>query len=482
MNHRIPMLEALRMHAQANPLPLHVPGHKMGRGFPPEIASWFAQVLRLDVTELPGLDDLHQAEGAIRESQQLAAETFGSDETFFLVGGSTAGNMAMVLTVCRPGDTILVPRNAHKSIHNAVTLAGARPVYLYPEVDEYFRVPTVITVEEVRRCLAEHPEAQAVVITSPTYQGICSDVAAIAEEVHRHGKLFLVDEAHGAHFAFNEQLPAAAIMSGADLVVQSTHKMLGSLTGSAMLHGKKGRYDSERLRTMLGMVQTSSPSYLMMLSLDAVRYDMETRGRESLGRALHAVLMGRHEGKKIQGLDLLDRVDDAAGIDPFKWWIQVGQLGLTGIEAERWLRERQGIFLEMADEGHLLAVFSYADTEKQVNRLIKGLHRLAETQAGLVTDSHRKNKMKYTTHQFRLEQTMLPKDALHRSRRHVKLEVAEGQVAAEPVIPYPPGIPLILPGERYTAELVQYLQEMKETGTRFQGTADSSLDCVRVVE
>ncbi|MFC4768514.1 aminotransferase class I/II-fold pyridoxal phosphate-dependent enzyme [Effusibacillus consociatus] len=483
MNSRIPMLEALRVHLQTNPLPLHVPGHKMGRGFPMDAAPWLGQALRLDLTELPGLDDLHQPSGAIREAQELAAETFGSEETYFLVGGSTAGNMAMILTACRPGESIIIPRNAHKSVHNAIVLAGARPTYLYPEVDRQFGIPTEITVQEVRRALEENPDAQAVMLTSPTYQGICSDIAAIAAEVHGRGKLLLVDEAHGAHFSFHEKLPVSAIRLGADLVVQSTHKMLGSLTGSAMLHGKHGRYDGERLRTMLGMVQTSSPSYLMLLSLDAVRHEMATRGRGLLDEALEALDVGRNEVNKLSGLTLYEGKNITSGVDPFKWWIQVEGLGLNGFDAEELLRARKGIFFEMADEAHLLAVFSYADTQKQVNRLVEGLRFLAETRADhLASGAGKRNRPVFPQPHFRLEQAALPKDALHGLRRRVKLEVATGQVAAEPVIPYPPGIPLILPGERYTSELVEYLQGMKQIGARFQGTVDPTVEYVRVLE
>ncbi|GAX88698.1 aminotransferase class I/II-fold pyridoxal phosphate-dependent enzyme [Effusibacillus lacus] len=482
MDKQIPVLEALQDHLKKNPLPLHVPGHKMGRGFPAEAAVWLGAGLRLDLTELPGLDDLHQPSGAIEEAQQLAAHAFRCDETYFLVGGSTAGNLAMILTVCRPGDKVVIPRNAHKSVHNAVMLAGARPVYLTPDVDEEFGIPTVIHSEQVELALQENPDAQAVLIASPTYQGVCSDIREIAAVVHHHGKPLLVDEAHGAHFSFHEELPPSSIQCGADLVVQSTHKMLGSLTGTAMLHGNRGRYDRERLRTMLGMVQTSSPSYLMLLSLDAARFQMQTQGRKLLGQALQTIAQGRRECGQIQGLRLYEGSGDVSLIDPFKWWIQVKGLGISGLEADQILRENLGIYCEMADEGHVLAVFSFADTDKQVNRLLQGLRSLKE-----YIKSDWRQKLSKTVsgpaeHFFRLEQAMLPKDALQGFCQRVKLEEAAGQVAAEPVIPYPPGIPLILPGERYTKELIEYLQEMKTIGTRFQGTDDPTLEYVRVIE
>lgn len=485
MNRQIPLLDAIREHLQKDPLALHVPGHKMGRGLPDELAIWLGQSGKLDLTELPGLDDLHQPEGVIKMAQQLAAETFRSDESFFLVGGSTAGNLAMILTVCRPGDTILIPRNAHKSVHHAVMLAGARPVYLYPDVDERFGIPTAVQPEEVRRALEKHPEAVAVLITSPTYQGVCSDLAAIAQEVHRRSQLLLVDEAHGAHFSFHDELPMSAIEAGADLAVQSTHKMLGSLTGSAMLHGKGGRYDRDRLRMMLGMIQTSSPSYLMLLSLDAARFQFAQDGHHLLDRALRAIAGRKKEISEIAGIDLYQPAADViARIDPFKWWVQVERLGISGYEAEDWLRKNTGIFVEMADDRHLLAVFSYADTDKQLRRLLDGLRLLSAVYAG--GNGRRRTAKSLSIHKnvknFHLEQVLLPKDALHSSRQHVKLEVARGQVAAEPVIPYPPGIPVILPGERYSTELVQYLQQIKQQGARFQGTTDPSLKYVQIIE
>ncbi|BCJ87440.1 aminotransferase class I/II-fold pyridoxal phosphate-dependent enzyme [Effusibacillus dendaii] len=478
MYDRIPILEALTSHVTANPLPLHVPGHKMGRGFAVQLAVWMGQALRLDLTELPGLDDLHQPEGPIAEAQQLAAEAFGSDMTYFLVGGSTVGNLAMILTVCAAGDTVILPRNAHKSVHNAVMLAGARPVYLYPQVDEQFGIPTVVPVKEVERALQEHPAARAVLITNPTYQGVCSDVAAIADVVHRHGKLLLVDEAHGAHFSFHTKLPPAAIQSGADLAVQSTHKMLGSLTGTAMLHGKGNRYDRERLKMMLQAVQTSSPSYLMLLSLDAARHQMQMQGTELLQRAIDDLAEGRAEITKLKEIKMYGG-DQVFAIDPFKWWIQVESLGLSGWEADRILREHRGIYCEMGDDRHLLAVFSYADTGKQIGRFLQGLRYLTENHK---SNALLENKMDSTVYGgFRLEQALLPRELSGRERSTVKLENAAGWIAAEAVIPYPPGIPLILPGERYSTELIEHLTLLRRSGARFQGAEDPALQFVRVV-
>jgi arginine decarboxylase len=470
---KIPILEAILRHLRTNRLALHVPGHKLGRGLPGEIGMWLSNGGRLDLTEIPGLDDLHAPEGAILEAQRLAARAFGAEETHFLVNGSTAGNLAMIMAAVRPGETILVPRNLHKSVLHGLVLAQARPVYLTPDTVTEFGIASGVSVETVRRAVLRHPEAKAVLVTSPTYHGICSDLCAIADVVHAAGMMLLVDEAHGAHLAFHEELPITAMQAGADAAVQSTHKMLGSLTQTAMLHVQGQRLDRVRLRKRLQLVQSTSPSYLLLASLDAARFLMESEGRERIGRALAAIRAGVQRLKERPGLRLLEQADGYP-VDPFKWTIGVGALGRTGAEVYQWLHER-GVTLELSDPWNVLAVFSYADGERQVERLLEAL---AQVEPGDETPALSAG----ASISFHLEQGVLPFEAFERESEAVSLMEAPGRLAAEMVIPYPPGIPLIVPGEVWTREVADFVQELRLHGTRFQGAEDATLQTVRVLK
>lgn len=467
MTTRIPILHAILSHLKHSPTAFHVPGHKMGRGLPGDLGAWLGAAGRLDLTEIPGLDDLHAPEGAIREAQQLAAEAFGAEETFFLINGSTAGNLAMVMTVCQPDDTILVPRNLHKSVIHGLVLAQARPVFYSPEVNEVFGIAGRVTPEEIERAVLENPQAKAVLITSPTYHGIASDLQAIAAIAHNAGMMLLVDEAHGAHFAFHEELPRTAMASGADMAVQSTHKLLGALTQASMLHVQGPRVDRVRLRKRLQLVQSTSPSYLLMASLDAARWQMETEGQASLEKAIRAAADGAQRLKEIAGLQLLP-ADDL-----LKWTIGVTELGLTGTDAYRILQEEHKMTLELSDPYNVLAVLTYADGPRQVDRLVTALSKLAPGAERLAVPPYTAppvGRAAIPLHAaFDLPSVTVP------------LREAAGKVAAEMVIPYPPGIPLVLPGEELTADMIEYIEQLRRSGVRFSGAEDAAINTLQVI-
>jgi arginine decarboxylase len=475
----IPIYHAILSHLRQNPTSFHVPGHKMGRGLPGEIGSWLGAAARLDLTEIPGLDDLHAPETAIRDAEVLAAQAFGTEETYFLVNGSTAGNLAMIMAAVRPGQKILVPRNLHKSVLNGLILAQAQPLFYLPDVDERFGIATGVAVETIQAAVTAHPDAQAVLVTSPTYHGICSDLASIADVVHRAGMMLLVDEAHGAHFAFHEGLPQTAMAAGCDMAVQSTHKMLGSLTQSSMLHVQGPRVDRVRLRKRLQLVQSTSPSYLLMVSLDCARYQMQTEGRERLEQALQAVAEGATRLDAITGLT---RLTETGGyrIDPLKWTLGVTGLGLSGSEAYERLHSKH-LTLELADPQNVLAVFSYADTSRQVGRLVDGLETLA-IDSNARTNAFENGPIAAPVIQQELPPMRIPlHEAFQMEGEAVPLREVVGRCAAEMVIPYPPGIPLIVPGEVWTNELVALVEQQRAAGIRFQGTEDTRLQSIQVL-
>jgi len=469
---RIPVLDAILSHLRRSQGAFHVPGHKMGRGLPAEIGQWLGQAGRLDLTEIPGLDDLHAPEGPIREALDLAAEAFGAEETYWLINGSTAGNMAMILAAARPGDQVLVPRNMHKSVLNGLVLAEADAVFYHPDVLTDFGIASGVSAATIREKVAAHPHAKAVLVTSPTYHGICSDLKEIAEIVHGAGMLLLVDEAHGAHLAFHEELPMTAMAAGADMAVQSTHKMLGSLTQTSMLHVQGPRVDRVRLRKRLQLVQSTSPSYLFLASLDSARHLMQTEGRERLHRALAAIRAGRARVKELPHLRLLEQAGPYP-VDPFKWTIDVRGLGRTGPEVYSLLHEA-GLTLEMCDPANVTAVFSYADRARGIERLTDALGAIRPLSAPLPALSLFAPKP--------MQRKMTLHDAYQRETERVPLAEAKGRAAGESVIPYPPGIPLIVPGEVWTGELISHVHELREAGVRFQGAEDAGLATVLVVQ
>ena len=470
---KIPILHAVLSHLRNNPTPFHVPGHKMGRGLPGEFGSWLGAAGRLDLTEIPGLDDLHAPEEAILHAQELAARAFGAEETFFLINGSTAGNLAMISAAVKPGQAILVPRNLHKSALNGLILSQAEPIFYHPDVDEQFGIPTGVAVETIAKMVRQHPHVRAVLITSPTYHGVCSDLRAIAEVVHAAGMMLLVDEAHGAHFAFHEGLPMTAMEQGADIAVQSTHKTLGSLTQTSMLHVQGPRVDRVRLRKRLHLVQSTSPSYLFLASLDAARHLMETEGRARLEQALQAAAAGK---KRLQASPHLLLLTEAGPypIDPLKWTIRVTGLGRSGTDVYQELHHDKKMTLELSDPGNVLAVFTYADETRQVERLVDALLSLEPSGPPL--------ELRRAFANAEAERMVPLHDAFEREAEAVPLTEAVGRAAAEMVIPYPPGVPLIVPGERWTAELADHVTGLKEAGVRFQGVEDVTLRTVQVLK
>ena len=477
---RAPIAEAMRRYAGDGALAFHTPGHKQGLGAHRLLRELVTEEgLREEVSLMAELDDLHAPATCIREAQALAASLYGADAAYFMVNGTTGAIQAMLMAVLRPGDEVLLPRNAHRSVLGAIVLSGAHPVYLQPEVHEGMGIAMGLPPETVAKAVRKHPEARALVMVSPTYYGVASDLRRIAEILHRHGMLLLVDEAHGAHLRFSDDLPPQAMDAGADMAAQSTHKLLGSMTQSSLLLVRKGRVDLGRVQWAAGILQTTSPNQLLLASLDIARLQMAERGEELVGRAVRLSEELRRAVNGTDGLSAFGRecmtTPGASALDVTKVTVSVRGLGMSGAEAEHILRHAYKIQCELADAYHVLFIVSYADTQREVERLRDSLADLAGT--------YRKGSS------FSLgcalpetpPQRMTPREAFFFPSVEVDFEKSIGQVSAEQVMFYPPGIPILCPGEEITAECVDYVKRMKALGLKATGAIDIELRSIRVL-
>ncbi len=466
---RMPLVEAMTQYHKRNPIRYHVPGHK-GRG-----EGLLSSIYPFDLTEVPGLDDLHHPEEAILEAQQLAAEAFGADETFFLIGGSTVGNLAMLIAACHPGEEVLVQRNAHKSVMNGLILAQAKPIYLQPEVDTSTGLPVMVSLSELKAKLQKHLNAKAVFLTNPNYYGMGMDLRPYAEVCEAYGIPLLVDEAHGAHFGLIKGLPGSAMQAGASAAVQSTHKMLPSLTMSSMLHVKGMRLNRERLRKALTMVQSSSPSYPLMASLDHARHYILHAGQDELQQALHlsAQLKDRIARMDFSWLKVVEGKNHYDYLDPLKVTLRTHSTELHGFALREWL-EQQGVFPELADEHHVLLALSPKTTIDDIERTLSIINQLERT-----LPTGRKEAVPYRPLSSPFA-ALSPYEVFQRASRSVPLQAAVEEISAEMIVPYPPGIPLVAPGERFEQEMLEYIQELQRMGCRFHGVEDSTLKTLKI--
>ncbi|MFB6366470.1 aminotransferase class I/II-fold pyridoxal phosphate-dependent enzyme [Paenibacillus elgii] len=486
--HRAPLYEALAAHRESGALSFHVPGHKSEAQGYAEAEPDFRQILLLDRTEITGLDDLHHPEEAIKEAQTLAAACFGADETFFLVNGSTAGNLAMILATCRRGDLLLVQRDAHKSVIHGLMLAGAQAVFISPLWEPESGLSMGVAVEDVEQALNRYPEAKGLLVTNPSYYGITSDLKVLSGLLDNRGKVLLVDEAHGAHFGFHPDVPASALSCGADAVVQSTHKMLTAMTMGAMLHVQGSRIHRGAVRKALAMVQSSSPSYPIMASLDLSRRMLQEDGGERIERGLSAVrsaIAHLSVHSRWHARNLTERMlQIGCRQDPFKIALYDASGRLDGFALKERL-EQQGCFPELADPMHVLLAFSLASTEAAAQRLIEALEQIdeetwdkeSETKPGLWETEAAAQRIS--------EPVTFDWEAIHEeTEKKVTVPVAEcsGRIAAEMIVPYPPGIPVLYPGERITERTAAHLMRLAVLGSRFHGHDVTASGTVPVLE
>ena len=471
-----PLFEALCRHNEKNTCNLHIPGHRQGRCIPEGLMFLDNKALfSLDLTELPGLDDLHSPSGPIRLAQELAAGLYGADRSFFLVNGTSVGLHALLVAIAAEKQ-VVVPRNAHRSVLGGLILAGADPVYVTPELIPEFGLASGVAPAVIRTALENNPKAAAVMAVSPNYYGITGDLQGYAEAAHRVDKPLLVDEAHGAHLRFHPALPEDAMACGADAAVQSTHKLGGSLTQSSVLHLQGQRIEQQGVAAALRLLQTTSPSYLLMVSLDLARRQLALRGKGLLDQALELSYGLRRRLSMIDGLRVLspEHLPGGSSLDPTRLVISVRRLGLSGYQVQQLLAERYRVYVEMADAAHVVAIVSIGAAPADCAGLARAMEDIAVRE--------RKTKpIPFLVPPDSFTVLMKPREAWFAKFRQVPLDEAGGRIAAEIIAVYPPGIPVVNPGEKITGDVINYLKSVRKMGLSCHGLADPTLKTISVV-
>ncbi|AET61656.1 aminotransferase class I/II-fold pyridoxal phosphate-dependent enzyme [Paenibacillus terrae] len=478
-----PLFTALKKHAQSNPVQFHIPGHKKGVGADPEFREFMGDnAFSIDMINIAPLDDLHQPTGVIEEAQKLAAEAFGADYTYYSVQGTSGAIITMIMSICLPGDKIIVPRNVHKSIMSAIILSGAKPVFVSPVSDENLGIHHGITTKSVRRALERHPDAKGVLVINPTYYGVCADLKEIVDLAHSYNVPVLVDEAHGVLIHFHSDLPMSAMEAGADMSATSVHKLGGSLTQSSILNvnTKNGYVNPQRVQTIFSMLTTTSTSYILLASLDTSRRNLALNGHEIAQRALDLAEYCRAEVNKIEGLYCFGReilgTEATYDYDPTKITVHIRHLGLTGYDVENWLRENYNIEVELSDMYNILCLVTPGDTKEDIEILLKALRELASIHYSTGQQHELDVKIQDIP-----QLSLIPRDAFYGDTEVVPFKESAGRIIAEFIYVYPPGIPILLPGEVISQDNIDYIVDHVEVGLPVKGPEDRTVHQVKVI-
>lgn len=477
-----PLFDALLEYVNRDTVPFHVPGHKKGVGIDEEYKNFIGEnPFKIDVTVFKLVDSLHHPTGPIKKAQELAADAYGADASFFSIHGTSGAIQAMIMSTVSAGETIIVPRNVHKSITAGIILSGAVPVYMQPELDKKVGIAHGVTPETVAETLKKHPEAKAVLIINPTYYGVATDIRKIVDIVHSYDIPLIVDEAHGPHLTFNDKLPTSAIEAGADMCSQSTHKIIGALTQCSLLHVNSKRIDTHRVQQVLNLLQTTSPSYILMASLDCSRRQIALQGKELLDSTIELANYARAEINKIPGLycfgsEILGK-PGAFAVDPTKICITCRDLGITGYDLDMILSNKYHIQVELSDLYNVLAVGSFGDTKESIDKLLNALREISDEYIA-------KNSVKpdFIDIPDIPERILIPREAFNSTKVSVPLKDSIGMISGEFLLAYPPGIPILCPGEKVTKEIIDYVQNLKDAGLYVQGTEDPKVENLKVVK
>lgn len=472
-----PIYEALRRFRRMRVVPFDVPGHKRGRGNM-ELTEFLGEdCMSVDVNSMKPLDNLCHPVSVIKDAETLAAGAFGAANAFFMVGGTTSAVQSMIMYACKSGDKIIMPRNVHRSAINALILCDAVPVYVNPDVNKQLGIALGMSVEQVEKAIRENPDAKAIMINNPTYYGICSDLKKITEIAHAHNMLVLVDEAHGTHFYFGENFPITAMKAGADIASVSMHKSGGSLTQSSFLL-MGDRINSDYMRQVINLTQTTSASYLLLSSLDISRKRLALSGREIFAETVEMAEYARSEINSIGGYYAYSRElingDSIYDFDVSKLSVYTLPVGLAGIEVYDLLRDEYDIQIEFGDIGNILAYISVGDRKRDIERLISAMseikRRFGKSGAGMLTQEYITPIVAET-----------PRKAFYSDKVSLPLEKSAGRVCSEFVMCYPPGIPILAPGELITDEIIEYIKYAKDKGCSMTGTEDINIEYLNVI-
>lgn len=476
---KAPIYEALEEFRRNRVVPFDVPGHKRGRGNPELVKLFGKQCVELDVNSMKPLDNLCHPISVIKEAEVLAADAFGAAHAFLMVGGTTSAVQTMVLTACKSGEKIILPRNVHRSVINALVVNGATPIYVNPDTDKRLGIALGMKISQVEKAIEENPDAVAILVNNPTYYGICSNLRKIVEIAHAHNMMVLVDEAHGTHFYFGEDMPVTAMAAGADMASVSMHKSGGSLTQSSFLLAGP-RVSAGYVRQVINLTQTTSASYLLMASLDISRRNLALRGKESFRQVREIAEYARRELNKIGGYYAYGKElvngDSVYDFDTTKLTVFTLDIGLAGIEVYDLLRDEYDIQLELGDIGNVLAYISIGDRMREVERLVSALYDIKRI--------YSKDRAGLFDHEYINPQVVLtPQEAFYAVKEEmIPIRETKGRVCTEFVMSYPPGIPILAPGERITQEIIDYILYAKEKGCSLTGPEDEKCERLNVIK
>jgi arginine decarboxylase len=475
-----PIIDTLKEISVKPHAAFYTPGHKRGQGISAILKDFLGKkVFTADLPELPELDNLFLPEGAIAKSQNLAAQIFGSQHCYFLINGSSCGLIAGILTTCGEGDKIILPRNVHKSIISGLILSGAMPIFINPDYDPVWDMINSITTEQLEKTLQQHPDAKAVLMVYPTYYGVCGNIEKIAKITHDYHIPLLVDEAHGPHFNFHPDLPRSALSAGADLVVQSTHKVLSSLNQSSMLHIQGNLIDQERLNKCLQIVQTTSPNYLLLASLESASQQMALQGYELMQKTLQLAEEAIAKINNISGLEVLQLKPTASfyDLDKTRLTVRVSGLGLTGYQVDDILHQELQITSELSNKESVTFIISLGNTQTDIDHLIQGFTTLSQRYFLSSSPSPFPVCSPFPSHPLSIS----PRTAFFANTERVSLSKAIGRISAEIISTYPPGIPLLITGEVITSSALEYLKNAIANGYNITGCSDRSFATISVI-
>lgn len=473
-----PIYEALERFRRMRVVPFDVPGHKRGRGNPELTRFLGERCVGIDVNSMKPLDNLCHPISVIRQAEDLAADAFGAAQAFLMVGGTTSAVQSMVLSTCKRGDKIILPRNVHRSVINALVLCGAQPIYVNPELDKRLGIALGMRLPEVERAIRQNPDAVAVLVNNPTYYGICSDLRAIVKLAHEHHMLVLADEAHGTHFYFGDQFPVSAMEAEADMAAVSMHKSGGSLTQSSLLLTGPG-ISAGYVRQVINLTQTTSASYLLLSSLDLSRRNLALHGKETFRQVTSLAEYARSEINKIGDYYAYSKElvngDSIYDFDITKLSVHTLDIGLAGIEVYDILRDDYDIQIEFGDIGNILAYISIGDRKQDVERLVSALAEIRRL--------YRRDKTGMLTQEYISPLVVAtPQQAFYEEKESLPLRETAGRICSEFVMCYPPGIPILAPGEQITEEILDYILYAKEKGCSMTGPEDPNIERLNVLK